>query len=232
MAEPGVPIRHAASQHRVSNSNSSKNDRPAVICVASECDLQRIGDAYHGLRRVDRVLSDSIMLRLSGPTLLTLSLAFPGVSLALGLGDIHVESTLHQTLVAQIDLVGATNEDLARLKAGIANEEIFSRYNLQRPAFLAGTTVVVGQDGQGHPVLVLRSSETFTEPLVTFIVDLHSPAGEMIREYTVLLDPPSLAPKPSSVESTPAPPVAQTEAPAAVITVSEPAVGSPDVKPP
>ena len=62
------------------------------------------------------------MLRLFGPTLLTLSLAFPSASFALGLGDIHVESTLHQTLVARIDLVGAANEDLPRLTAGIAND--------------------------------------------------------------------------------------------------------------
>jgi pilus assembly protein FimV len=170
------------------------------------------------------------MLRLFGPTLLTLSLAFPSASFALGLGDIHVESSLHQTLVARIDLVGATNEDLPRLTAGIASEEIFRRYNLERPAFLAGTAVVVGQDGQGHPVLVLRSSETFTEPLVTFLVALHSPIGEMIREYTVLLDPAGLASKPSSLESTPATPAAETVAPTAVNEAPERAATAPDAK--
>lgn len=173
------------------------------------------------------------MLRLFGLTLLSLSLAFPAASLALGLGDIHVQSTLHQTLVARIDLVGTANEDLARLTAGIANEEIFRRYNLERPAFLSGTTVVVGQDAQGHPVLVLRSSETFTEPLVTFLVALHSPVGEIVREYTVLLDPPGLDSKSGSVESTPATPSAETGASLTASTETAPqqAVTTPQIKP-
>src|SRR5882724_5979435 len=99
------------------------------------------------------------MLRLLGPTFLTLSLAVPSVSLAVGLGDIHVESTLHQAFVAHIDLVGANDDELARLSARIADDETFHRYHLERPAFLSGTTVAVGRDGQGHPVLILRSSE-------------------------------------------------------------------------
>ena len=164
------------------------------------------------------------MLRLFGPTLLTLSLV-PSASLALGLGDIHVESALHQTLVARIDLVGTANEDLARLTAGIANDEIFHRYNLERPAFLSGTTVIVGKDGQGHAALVLRSSERFTEPVVTFLVALHSPVGEIIREYTVLLDPAGLASKPSDLESTPATLAAETEASTAAIDAA-PAISS------
>jgi len=138
------------------------------------------------------------MLRSLSLTLLTLSLALPGASSALGLGDIHVSSALHQRLVAQIDLVGATQDELPKLSGGIANEEIFQRYGLERPAFLTGTTLVVGQDKQGRPTLTLHSAEPFTEPVVTFLVDLHSPGGELIREYTVLLDPPGLVGEPTS----------------------------------
>jgi pilus assembly protein FimV len=142
------------------------------------------------------------MQRLLGLTLLTLSLTVPTASLALGLGDIHVESALHQPLVAQIELVGATGDELGRLNAVIASDEIFGHYNLERAPFIYGTTLVVGQDGQGHPVLNVRSTEKFTEPVVTFLVDLHAPNGELIREYTIFLDPPDLVSKPSAVEST------------------------------
>ena len=146
------------------------------------------------------------MLRLLGPTLLTLSLAVPSASLALGLGEIRVDSTLHQPLVGQIELVGATHEDLGRLSAEIASEDLFARYGLERAAFVYGTTLVVGQDQQGRPVLNLRSTEKFTEPVVTLLVDLHTPNGELIREYTIFLDPPELASKPTGVESTSAAP--------------------------
>jgi len=139
------------------------------------------------------------MLRTLDRKLLVLILALPGASFALGLGDIHVDSALHQPLTAQIELVGATQEDLARLSAEIANEETFRRYGLERPPFLFTTVLKVGQDKQGHPVLVLRSNEAFTDPVVTFLVDLHSPSGELIREYTLLLDPEGLAAERSNV---------------------------------
>ena len=141
------------------------------------------------------------MLRSMGPTLLLLSLAVPTASLALGLGDIRVDSALHQPLVAQIELVGASKEELGRLSAAIASDEIFERYGLERAPFLYGTTLSVGQDSQGHPAINLRSTESFTEPVVTLLIDLHTPNGELIREYTVFLDPPGLESKPSGLES-------------------------------
>ena len=142
------------------------------------------------------------MLRLLGPTLLTLSLAIPRASLALGLGDIRVDSALHQPFVAQIELVGVTHDELGRLSAEIAGEDVFERYGLERAPFVYGTTLVVGQDTQGRPVLNLRSTERFTEPVVTLLVDLHTPNGELIREYTIFLDPPDRASRPSGLEST------------------------------
>lgn len=148
------------------------------------------------------------MLRLSSPTLLTLSLAIPSASLALGLGDIRVDSALHQPFVGQIELVGATHDELGRLSAEIASEDLFERYGLERAPFVYGTTLVVGEDKQGRPVLNLRSTEKFTEPVVTLLVDLHTPNGELIREYTVFLDPPELASRPTGLESTSAAPAA------------------------
>jgi pilus assembly protein FimV len=146
------------------------------------------------------------MLRLSSPTLLTLSLAIPSASFALGLGDLRVDSALHQPFVGQIELIGATHDELGRLSAEVASEDVFERYGLERAPFVYGTTLVVGEDKHGRPVLNLRSTEKFTEPVVTLLVDLHTPNGELIREYTIFLDPPELASKPTGLESTSAAP--------------------------
>ena len=140
------------------------------------------------------------MLRPSALKIMILGLLSPGAALALGLGDIHVESALHQPLAAQIEVVGATAENAATLSASIADQETFQRYGLERPASLASTALTVRQDGQGHTYLLLRSTDTFTEPMVTLLVDLHSPSGELIREYTVLLDPPGMSSEHGAVE--------------------------------
>jgi len=133
------------------------------------------------------------MLRLLRPTLITFALAVPTASYALGLGDIHVESALHQPLIAQIELVGAVDEELGRLSASLASDELFQKYNLERAPFIFGTKLTVGRDAQGRPVLNMRSTEKFTEPVVTLLVDLHTPGGELVREYTLFLDPAGLA---------------------------------------
>ena len=146
------------------------------------------------------------MLRPSAFKILILGLLLPSAALALGLGDIHVESTLHQPLAAQIEIVGASSDTSAGLSATIPDSETFQRYGLERPASLASTGLTVRQDAQGHTVLVLRSTDAFTEPMVTLLVDLHSPSGELIREYTILLDPPGLSPEHTAVESAPAQP--------------------------
>jgi FimV-like protein len=162
------------------------------------------------------------MLRTLRLTLLTLFLAVPGISLALGLGDIRVDSALHQPFVAQIELVGATAEELGGSSAAIASEETFERYGLERAPFIYGTTLVVGQDAGGRSVINLRSTEKFTEPVVNLLVDLHTPKGELIREYTVLLDPPDLLSKPGGSNYASATPAAA----AAAFSGTPPAVAS------
>jgi pilus assembly protein FimV len=173
------------------------------------------------------------MLRRSGYKLL-LGLALPSVSFALGLGDIHVESALHQPLAAQIEIVGVTPENSAGLSAEIADEEMFRRHGLERPVALSSTALTVRQDKQGHTVLVLRSTDAFTEPMVTLLVDLHSPNGEVVREYTVLLDPAGFTPEHDPVESATTQPLpeaaAQTQTPG-VAAAPERRATAEDVKP-
>src|SRR5277367_5742990 len=126
------------------------------------------------------------------PLMLMMALSMPSAGHALGLGDIHVDSGLDERLSAQIDIVGANPAELNELQAAVANRDTFLRHGAERPAFLASTTFRVAQDRQGRPVLAVRSNEPFTEPVVSFLVDLHWRTGQLTREYTLLLDPAGL----------------------------------------
>ena len=127
------------------------------------------------------------------PILLALAMSLPGAARSLGLGDIRVDSALNEPLTAQIDIVGATRDELAALTAKVANRDVFLHYAADRPSFLASATFKVGLDGAGRPVLNVRSSEPFTDPVVSLLVDLRWGNGELIREYPLLLDPPGFA---------------------------------------
>jgi pilus assembly protein FimV len=129
------------------------------------------------------------MSRGQNPLVLMMALSLPGAAHALGLGEIHVDSALNEPLAAEIDIVGATAEELSSLTASIANRETFLRFGAERPAFLASATFKVSHDVKGRPVLAIRSTASFTEPVVNLLVDLRWHNGEVIRQYSLLLDP-------------------------------------------
>ena len=69
--------------------------------------------------------------------LLLLPLLFvAGQALALGLGDIRLQSALNEPLRAEIDLLAAAPEELTNLTVRLASAETFERYGLDRPFFL------------------------------------------------------------------------------------------------
>src|ERR1700730_1833488 len=103
--------------------------------------------------------------------LLGLLLAIPAMAHALGLGDIHLGSALNQPLRADIELVGATAEELNQLRASLASGEAFTRTALARPQFLTALTFGVGVNANGRSVLQVRSTSAVTEPFVTFLVE-------------------------------------------------------------
>src|SRR5258708_9804832 len=123
------------------------------------------------------------MSRGQNPLVLMMALSLPGAAHALGLGEIHVNSALNEPLAADIDILGATAEELSTLTASIANKDTFRRFGAELPAFLPSTTFKASPDVKGNPVLVIRSSDSFPEPVVNLFVDLRWHNGEAIRQY-------------------------------------------------
>jgi pilus assembly protein FimV len=119
---------------------------------------------------------------------------FPPAAFALGLGDVRLLSQLNAPLNAEIELVGATAEDISSLKAQLASRELFARYGLDYPATLGKVTLKAVHKPDGRDVIQLQSSDTITEPFLTLLVQVNSTCCSLVREYTMLLDPPVFAP--------------------------------------
>jgi pilus assembly protein FimV len=149
-----------------------------------------------------RFLGEEMSARL--PRLLLLAcVVCPSWSWALGLGEIHLNSALNEPLKAEIDLIAASPDELAALRASLASRDAFTRYGIERPAFLNSLTFKVGKGKDGRDVLLVRSSETIPEPFVTFLVEVNWARGRLMREYTVLLDPPVYTPGESAGSAAP-----------------------------
>jgi len=163
-----------------------------------------------------------------------MALSTPGATHALGLGDIHVDSNLNQPLRAQIDIIGATDEELNSLTAAVANQDAFQKFGAERPNFLTSAEFKVSRDAQHRPVLSVRSTEPFTEPLVNLLINMRWPSGELVREYTLLLDPVGFGASATPVVATvitPVPLVEATQATPVMVPAVAPAMASAEVAP-
>ena len=137
--------------------------------------------------------------RLNRVWLLVPFLLLVGKAWALGLGDIRLSSALNQPLRAEIELLAATPEELDKLTVQLASQETFDRYDLDRPMFLTTLRFEVVESGRADGnVIRVTSAEPITEPFITFLVEASWSRGRLLREYTVLLDPPTFAPPPTT----------------------------------
>ena len=130
-------------------------------------------------------------------------LVLPSAAFALGLGDIRLLSPLNAPLDAEIELVDVAPDEVNTVQAQIAPRETFARYGLEWPAYLAGVQVRTVRAPDGHQVIKLKSSDPVSEPFVTLLLQVNWSRGQLVREYTMLLDPPVYTPGSSAVASAP-----------------------------
>ena len=119
---------------------------------------------------------------------------------AIGLGDITLNSALNEPLRAEIVLLSASADELSDLTVTLASAETFSRYGIDRPFYLQGIEFNIVSAGASGSVVQIRSRAPITEPFLTFLVEATWSSGRLLREYTVLLDPPTYA-APSSQQA-------------------------------
>jgi pilus assembly protein FimV len=164
-----------------------------------------------------------LMACLLSPTFL-----WPSTSRALGLGEIHLNSSLNEPMNAEIDLISAGPDELTALRATLASRDAFARYGIDRPPFLSTLTFKVGKGKDGRDALLVRSTDSIPEPFVTFLVEVNWARGRLMREYTVLLDPPVYTPGETASSATPVAAATTAAAPnAAAPRRAAPAVAAP-----
>jgi pilus assembly protein FimV len=120
-----------------------------------------------------------------------LCLLISGQVSALGLGEITLKSALNQKLDAEIELIDARGLDAAEIIAQLGTAEDFQRVGVERFFFLTDLRFSVEGRTDGRRVLKVTSAQPVTEPFVNFLVQVMWPSGRLLKEYTLLLDPPA-----------------------------------------
>ena len=113
---------------------------------------------------------------------------------ALGLGTIQVRSGLNQPLNAEIPVIQGSPGEAEGLIVQLASAEDFDRVGLSRSGIGVPIEFSLGKSASGETIIRITSKEIVREPFLGFLVEANWPKGRLLREYTVLLDPPVMAP--------------------------------------
>ena len=154
------------------------------------------------------------------------AILIPTNSLALGLGEIDVNSFLNQPLKAEIEVISARAGEIDDLLVGLASRDAFTRAGLARPNNLSDLRFTVQKSEEGDSAVILVTTKAaIKEPFLNFLVEADWSKGRLLREFTILLDPPFYADSPAPA------PVPQPE-PVATQAVTEIAEVEPEIEVP
>ena len=151
--------------------------------------------------------------------LLCTSLTHHSDAQALALGRIVVQSALGEPLRAEIDVPEISAEEASSLRVGLAPADAFRAAGMEINPALSDLQVSLQRRANGAQYLRLSSSRPVNEPFMDMILEANWASGRIVRDYTLLFDPPNLrqaaapAPLAPAVSAQPAP--APVQAPGA-----------------
>ncbi len=152
-----------------------------------------------------------------------------GMAHALGVGELTLQSSLNQPLVAEIELLDVRDLSAAEMRPSLASPEEFNKAGVDRQYFLTDLKFTPIVKPNGKSVIRVTSTKPVREPYLNFLVEVLWPNGRLLREYTLLLDPPLYSPQAAAAPQLPvaAPAPAPRPAPSAAPRPAAPVASTP-----
>jgi pilus assembly protein FimV len=127
----------------------------------------------------------------------------PGAVLSLGVGEIQVKTALNQALHAEIPLYSVKAREVETLTVRLASVKEFSDAGIDRPWVLSKLRFAIKQKADGIPYIEISTKDSIREPFLNFLLDIEWASGRLLREYTILLDPPVMMSRKPAMVSKP-----------------------------
>jgi pilus assembly protein FimV len=113
---------------------------------------------------------------------------------ALALGRITVQSALGEPLSAEIDVPEINADELASLRAVVASPDAFRAAGLEYNPALSDLRITLEKRADGRYFLRLKSNRAVNDPFIDLLLESSWSSGRVVRDYTMLFDPPSMRP--------------------------------------
>ena len=135
-----------------------------------------------------------------------------GTAWALSLGRATVQSTLGQSLNAEIEVSISSEAEAESLTVGIANSQTYAAANLDYSPLIKGLKISLQNRGAGSALIHVVGEQPVNEPVVQLLLEARWSTGKMVRSFTLFIDPP-----PAGGQSTPAPNATPSAVPTPVV---------------
>lgn len=145
-------------------------------------------------------------------------------ALALSLGRLTVLSTLGEPLRAEIDIPEINAEEAASLRANVASPATFVAAGLEYNPAMANLQTSLQRRPDGRAYIRLSSDRAINDPFVDMILETSWSSGRIVRDYTLLFDPPTTRQAAAAQSTTPAQvaaPATSVPAPASSASTSQ-----------
>ncbi|MGJ7553534.1 FimV/HubP family polar landmark protein [Variovorax sp. RB3P1] len=124
---------------------------------------------------------------------------------AFTLGQLKVQSALGEPLRAEIDVTEMAANEAEGLKINIATAEAFKSAGVPYNAALSDVKATLQRRAGGQYVVRLNGNRPLNDPFIDLLLEANGSSGRIVRDYTVLLDPPATR---QAATSMPAAPIA------------------------
>ncbi len=135
-------------------------------------------------------LKSFLWKRLLGKAALVLFFLGSHSAFALTLGRIHVQSAQGQALRAELDITNLSAEESASVKASIAPDTSFVAMGLEYKPLFADIQITLERRSDGSQFFKFLSLSSVNDKYLDMVLEVRWTAGRIVRNFTLLLDPP------------------------------------------
>jgi len=119
---------------------------------------------------------------------IALSLLSPA-TYALSVGNMQVDSRLGEPLDISIDINSIDQDEFSTLDVSLASREMFSEAGIEYPGNARYLHLELGPYEDGRATISVKTAGAVSDPFVHLLLKISWSGGNMLREYTALIDP-------------------------------------------
>lgn len=160
-------------------------------------------NALFSLHSEKKISQLSLRALIAGISLSSALLAVSPDAFALSLGKLTTKSFMGERLLVEIDIPEINSTEVSSLQANVGGIDTFQAAGIEYNPSLAGATVTLEKRPDGRQYFKVLSASPVNDPFINIVIVANWASGRIVRDYSILLDPPEALKTPATIVTAP-----------------------------